>query len=271
MLALSFPADKFEKFIWGMPAITNNRLKKLKIKLMRFQLALEYLPGKLMTIADLLSRQTLQDPVEDEQEIIEYVREVTKYISLSSDFKMDLRRETGWPDEKQNVQIKAKQYWQVRHELFMEDNLIIKTDRIVIPESLRQEVLLKLHVAHLGIVKTKAKARQSVHWPEMSNGMSNMVQGCRACERHNAANHYDPLTPHDIPDWPYQKVGADILDWEGKPYLVVVDYLSKWIEVRKLPRKSSKSVNDSSLSIFTTYGIPETLFGDNNPLNSRVS
>ena len=93
MLALCFAAIKFEKFIYGMKdvifqtdhqplvsifrktvfKITINRLKKMRLKLMMFQPNVQNLAGKYMYLSDLLSRQYLEDPVQDDPEMLEVV------------------------------------------------------------------------------------------------------------------------------------------------------------------------------------------------------
>ncbi|KAK3928243.1 hypothetical protein KUF71_000513 [Frankliniella fusca] len=249
----------------------------------RFQPRVEYLPGKNMHIADLLSRQCLGDHVEDDPEMTEVVHEVTKYIPLSETIKADLIKETaldpglsavmkycreGWPLNKNKIEPEAKPYWQIRMDIFVEDNLIILEDRIIVPVKLRKPVLKILHTAHLGIDKTKARARQSLYWPGMSNDIANFIKEYRAYERHSANNYREPLIPHEIPSLRFQKVGVDILNFDSKDYLVLEDYLSKWLEVKPLPSKSSKSVIDALRSIFATHGNPQQIFGDNNPLNS---
>ncbi|KAK3913708.1 CCHC-type zinc finger protein [Frankliniella fusca] len=75
-------------------AIVRQRLKKMRIKLLRFQPEVQYLPGKHMHIAGLLSRNCLDDPVQDDPEMVEVVHEVTKYIPLSHNLRLALIRET---------------------------------------------------------------------------------------------------------------------------------------------------------------------------------
>ena len=162
----------------------------------------------------------------------------------------------------------ARPYWQVRNDLFLEDGLVILEDRVVVPVSLRARVLKSLHTAHLGIEKTKARARQTVYWPGLSNDIVQVITECRTCERHSSKNFKEPLIPHKIPELRFQRVSADILDLDGNSYLVVEDNLSKWLEIKQLSNKSAKSVINALKSIFYTHGIPETIHGDNNPLNS---
>lgn len=303
MLALVYAAEKFERFIYGMPkvlfqtdhqplvsifkkalhTITNNRLKKMRLKMLKYQPKVEYLPGKEMYLADLLSRDYLDSPVDDDPDMLEVVHEVTLHLAMSEEIAKDFRAETekdtglkavinyyqnGWPNDKNQIEPEALQYWKIRHELFVEDGMVIMGDRVVVPEVLRRKVLTNLHLAHLGKEKTKARARQVVYWPWMNNDIDSMVAECRTCERNQTARPPEPLLPHEVPELPFQKVSIDLFEFNGLPHLVIVDNLSKWLEIKKLLNKSSKAVIDALREVFSTHGIPEVIMGDNNPLNS---
>ncbi|CAH0730973.1 unnamed protein product, partial [Brenthis ino] len=58
------------------------------------------------------------------------------------------------------------------------------------------------------------------------------ISKCRTCEKFSPANVHEPLVPHDIPKYRYYKVGMDIMEYAGQAYLVVIDYLSHWIELK---------------------------------------
>ncbi|KAE8740131.1 hypothetical protein FOCC_FOCC014367, partial [Frankliniella occidentalis] len=208
----------------------------------------EYLPGKYMYLADLLSRNYIEDPVDDDPEMVEVVHEVTSNISIS-------------PEE-------AMPYSKLKDDLFVEDGLVILEEKVVVPPSLRPKVLKALHLAHLGIDKTKTRARQTVYWPGTTNDTQTLLGECRTCERNSPANHREPLIPHAIPELRFQKVGADILEFRAQPYLVVVDNYSKWLEIKRLASKSSSSVITVLREVFSTHGIPEIIYGENNPLDS---
>ena len=51
----------------------------------------------------------------------------------------------------------------------MENGLITKGARLVIPSTLRSKVLEQIHEGHLGIEKCMLKARDSVFWPGISD------------------------------------------------------------------------------------------------------
>ncbi|KAE8741175.1 hypothetical protein FOCC_FOCC013299 [Frankliniella occidentalis] len=152
--------------------------------------------------------------LEQLHQMTEVVHEVTKYFPMSETIKADLERETaldpglsvvikycreGWPNNKNKVDNEAKPHWQIRMDIFVGDNLVIPEDRIIVPVKLRKAVLKKIHTAHLGIDKTKDRARQSLYWPGMSNDIANLTKECRRCESHSANNFREPLISHEIP------------------------------------------------------------------------
>ena len=51
----------------------------------------------------------------------------------------------------------AREYWSFREELSVEDGLLFKSDRLVVPRPLRAEVLDRIHGAHLGENKRDVK------------------------------------------------------------------------------------------------------------------
>ena len=77
------------------------------------------------------------------------------------------------------------------------------------------------------------------------------------------------MIAHKVPDRLWQKLGSDLFEHKGKPYLLVVDYYSKFIETSLLPDKTAGTVKTHMKSIFARHGIPEELVSDNMPYNSR--
>ena len=60
-------------------------------------------------------------------------------------------------------------------ELSIINSAIFKGDRVVIPKKLRSEMLQQLHISHMGIEKTKLRARESVFWPGVNREIEDMV------------------------------------------------------------------------------------------------
>jgi len=161
-----------------------------------------------------------------------------------------------------------KHYWNLRAEIAYEEGLLFLGERLIVPKKLREQILKDLHEGHIGIERTIRKARQALYWPKMSRDIEQHISQCPICEKFSKRNYKAPLIPHEIPEIPFSKLGADILDFAGKPYLIVVDYLSTWIEIKKLRDKSARSVNDAIKDIATTHGYPDEIVADNVPFNS---
>ena len=65
----------------------------------------------------------------------------------------------GWPREKKNIAHEIREYFGCRDELNVQDNVIYRGERVIIPRSMRNETLQKLHLGHFGIVGTLQRAR----------------------------------------------------------------------------------------------------------------
>lgn len=98
--------------------------------------------------------------------------------------------------------------------------------------------------------------------------MKNLVDSCGVCMRHSRSNQKDPLLSHEIPEVPFMKIAADIAEFAGRDYLVIVDYYSRWIEVCQLYRKTSSAIISKFKEIFSRFGIPRQLVSDNMPFGS---
>ena len=54
-------------------------------------------------------------------------------------------------------------------------DFILVGQKIVIPESLRAEVLKQVHTGHLGVTKTLERAKDNIFWPGMTNEIQDYV------------------------------------------------------------------------------------------------
>ena len=129
-------------------------------------------------------------------------------------------------------------------------------------------ILNVLHSSHLGVEKTKARARQSV-WPGISTDIEKTIQKCEQCIMYRNKNQKEPLIQHDVPELPWTKVGSDIFTHEGKDFVVIIDYYSKFIEYEILQDKTACSIIKFLKKTFTRHGIPTEIIADNMPYGSR--
>ncbi|KAJ8403681.1 hypothetical protein AAFF_G00350070 [Aldrovandia affinis] len=174
----------------------------------------------------------------------------------------------GWPDRRKSVPPRAQPYWSVRHSLYIDDGLVMVNKRIVVPKSLRAEVLQRLHTAHQGIQRSLAHARAIMYWPGLSNDVRAMVDSCSSCQEQLPSNQREPLLPHPVPDAPWQRIAADIFELQGRPFLLITDYYSKFPEVLQLPDKTAGSVIARFKAVFSRHGVPFTLIADHVPFAS---
>ena len=76
--------------------------------------------------------------------------------------------------------------------------------------------------------------------------------------------------PSVFPSRAWERVASDLFDLNGSTYILVVDYFSRWVEVRRLDSTTSEDIIHKLKSIFATHGIPEIMVSDNGPQYSSA-
>ncbi|CAC5394818.1 unnamed protein product [Mytilus coruscus] len=134
----------------------------------------------------------------------------------------------GWPDEKNEVPKKVFEYWNFRDELSNVNGIILKGEKIIIPASMRKNMLNKLHEGHLGIEKTRKLARDSIFWPGINAKITDFIAKCSVCLESRRSNTKEPMTESETPELPWMTVVTDIFYWNKNNYLIIVDYYSRY-------------------------------------------
>ncbi|XP_054258617.1 uncharacterized protein K02A2.6-like isoform X1 [Macrosteles quadrilineatus] len=253
----------------------------MMLKVQRYDLIVVYKPGKLMYIADTLSRAAL--PVEGkedidvlDEDIICEVNMLKSYLPVSES-KLNLLREKtssdeclgilkmyiskGWP-QKPEVSNMVLPFWSIKHDLHVVDDLVFKNQSIVVPSSLHKMMLESLHCGHVGKQTCEIRARNLLYWPTLHKDIESFVNKCSVCAKFKPMNAKEPLLFHDVPDLPWHKVSGDIFEFDNQYFLVLMDYYSKYIELVSLSDITSKTVIEKCKSIFARHGIPVTLVVD---------
>ena len=96
------------------------------------------------------------------------------------------------------TKITAK-YFPVREELCIIGIVVLRGTRIVIPQSLSQQVLAIAHEGHVGIVATKLRLQTKVCWPSIDHDAEHHVRSCHECQLVGQPTPPEPLIPTELP------------------------------------------------------------------------
>lgn len=156
-------------------------------------------------------------------------------------------------------------YKSVRFELAVLGQLVLRGTRIVIPQSLRAQVINLAHEGHQGIVKSKQRLRTKVWWPGADKDIERKCKSCHGCQVVGKANFPEPIKSTPLPTEPWQHLATDILGPlpDGSYLLVTVDYYSRFFEVDILKSITTEKVIECLERIFCRFGLPESLKTDN--------
>jgi len=168
------------------------RLQRVVLRMQTYDYTLEYKPGKGLVLPDMLSRAPLPETGHGgmEEEIVLHVHSLISNLPVSKPKLEEIKEATandpslkelkemiksGWPDTKSQTPPSIQVYWNVRDELSEVDGVILKNERIVVPSSMRKEMLQRIHQGHMGIEKSKRRARDVLYWPGMNSQISGMI------------------------------------------------------------------------------------------------
>ena len=298
LLAVLFGCERFHHYIYGkevrvmsdhkpLEAIMKKplssappRLQRMLLRLQKYNIVLSYKAGKEMILADTLSRAHIEETDSEipEDELVAQVHMIYNSCAATDDKLQEIKQLTsqdpvlseianfviqGWPSTRQNISEQMKPYWSYKDDLSLINGIMFKGQRIVIPKIMRQEILKKLHQAHMGIEKTKLRARETVFWPGINRQNEDMVKSCETCLENQKKQTKETMIGSEIPKYPFQVVGTVLFYWNGQDFLLIVDYYSRYWEIEKLTNIRSKTVIQKLKKIFARLGIPEQLRSDN--------
>ena len=142
-----------------------------------------------MINADTFSRapHTPKQDIDLTDDIEIMVHVIVENLSISSECLQELKSSTktdcelqtvmkmikeGWPIHKKQVPPAIRNFWDIKNDLHEAEGIILKSQKLAIPFSMRQYILESLHKAHLGIEKLKPKPEllfTGQEYPETSN------------------------------------------------------------------------------------------------------
>ena len=161
-----------------------------------------------------------------------------------------------WPDS-------IKPFHKVHKDLTAVEDIVMLQNRIVVPESCRQQVLSHLHASHSGTKGMLQRALMDVYWPDYATDIIRYRERCVSCNL-NAPSNPRMLPSQDIkiPDYPFQVICMDFFTVQNKNFLVIVDKYSGWLSLFQLQKDTSANVIKALREYFATFGVCETACSD---------
>ena len=122
-------------------------------------------------------------------------------------------------------------------ELSVAAGLLLRGDRIVLPQSRLADALSFAHEGHMGIQKTKQYLRTGLWFPSMDSLAESMIRKCLPCQAVTPQVQREPLKMTPLPPEPWQLIAADIFGPlpSGEKVLVLKCLRLKWPEVKGFP------------------------------------
>ena len=198
---------------------------------------------------------------------------------------------SSFPDEKHKLPPKLLPYWSIRNNLYIVDGVILMKDQVVIPKSLRgdvvdtfsngsgarilippslrQEIIQSLHSAHQGVGGMNERAKAGVYWPGITKDIETVRASCSSCNRSMPSQPRAPPVEPLIPSTPFEAVACDYFKFNGYYYFIAADRLSGWLEVNKIPvgtnESGSKGLCKALRRLMIQVGVPKEISSDGGP------
>ena len=165
---------------------------------------MQYIPGLTNQLAECLSHLGGQKDTIKLPKL--YAYQITSQLCARSDSLQQIRIATqeddklallkhtttqGWPSNIKEVPSVIQSYWTFREELTIEDGIILKGTRIVIPAKKWEVVLKLIHEGHLALNKYTLCAKETVYLTGLNDQPEKLVLNCELCLKYSQAedNH----------------------------------------------------------------------------------
>ncbi|XP_055633393.1 uncharacterized protein K02A2.6-like [Toxorhynchites rutilus septentrionalis] len=252
------------------------RIERWVLRLQGFEYSITYIPGD-QNLADVLSRLSTCKPIPFDQNEEIMIREIANFASCAvavpwnelvaaskNDVQIQLVLESLRQDQRQRIPLEFRVFG---NELGEVGGILLRGDRIVVPELLRLRILNIAHEGHLGCSMMKSTLRSSVWWPKMDRDVEGFVEKCRGCILVSAPDAPEPIRRKQMPAGPWQEIAVDFMGPlpEGQWLFVVVDYYSRFVEVVEMTSITANDTIREFSTIFGRFGIPYSMRADNGP------
>lgn len=293
-LSVVFAVDKFREFLLGshfiifndhkplftlfakdrpVPLSCSARVQRWALKLSQYDYSFVYSRGSNNVQSDFLSRLPLPhtESVVEPYELVFVIESLDDLVISHKTVREQTERDTdlvelksfikhGAPNRITNPALSKYK----THIPFMSlmKGCILFHNRVLIPQNLRASVLATFHENHPGIVAMKSLARSLIWYPGLDRDIESLVKSCKVCQTARSR----PPQVHGqwpTPTRPWQRLHIDHFFFEDKICLLVIDALSKYIEVEIVKNVSVQETIDALRLVFSRHGLPDVICSDN--------
>ncbi|XP_075088345.1 uncharacterized protein LOC142170351 [Nicotiana tabacum] len=195
-----------------------------------------------------------------------------KYADIANYLVSDLIPDGLESYQKKNFLRDCRQYYWDEPFLLrvFADNII----RRCVPEEEIMPILKACHESlvggHHGGNRMATKVLEcGYYWPSIYHDTNQMVKACDQCQRQGSISKRHKMPMHFVMEieifdvWGIDFMGPFVSSCGMKYILVVVDYVSRWVEAIALPNNEARSVTAFlKKNIFTRFGTPRAFLSD---------
>jgi hypothetical protein len=159
--------------------------------------------GVNLIVADALSRAFVCNDNDDDCEQRPRIMNVNAFDNFPDARLLEVKNATekdassqsvtelilnGWPKDKDRVPNSPLPFFDMRDELSVVDDVIVKGEAIFLLKMLRAEMKSRLHSSHLGYHIMMRRERNTIFWPGIAKDVKQLADNCEICPESKPRN-----------------------------------------------------------------------------------